>query len=814
MFKSEPETSGDEQLLNKIPKDSTPEKENELELKVDEKTRSSSQKSLSSEDSGQEEVEEVVKQKKRPLTSSIFKPKLFGGGSDKEEKHKSGTLLDRIEKRKGITQEIIDSSGGINIQTNCHIFEIRGKKCEYIGDFVNNMPDGRGELKYSTGVLYEGEFVNGKRNGFGKLIFQEGGFAFGQWINDEPNLNWEWKIEYPNSDQYFGYISVEKKKYLEDIDLKSFHRNGDGEHHYQKDKIKYFGHFSSDKREGYGISIFMKQEIRYYGNWKDDGFHGTGLLIYKDGTVYQGTLFLPNGDTIEGNWKNDKIGDAVYTKGNTTKISKTILHLIQSEITEGFKHANNPFDYQQQQKKEITNTTKWNEYYSSNKSEWEKFQLKIQSDFDFQNLNDEVIKKSIEKILQIRDSFIQKFFNFFVSVFTGTYYAVEEKIIIKELQHATDDIKSFSEILSSIILQFFCSISKEYEDYSEYHERLIKKTVQTKVYVTLFPLYEGVYAERDILCGQKIDLLSGCSPAQLGVSKYFTPINDKEIPYEKTIKLLETIKYEKNITQKVEVLSRVRTEIMTDIRNYRLTRRKYEKGEKYTQELEQEDLIWQPGAEDIMPIYIYVFIHSSISNHNALYHYINDWKDPSLEFDPVIHMISFYEGFLSLVMDLDPNVKSESGLLIPPFVIDNSIKAAIQSVIRQNPQKSSFRFYWLSSLLVYIGRETAQKKISERKLILVDQNLCKSIKHNFEVVNSILSQAKELGMTIEIKSKKKVDVKSHKASVLIQKIETNKFDEFDDDSIVEIYFSRVYPSHIYSELSMFVSRYIRFEINN
>jgi hypothetical protein len=46
------------------------------------------------------------------------------------------------------------------------------------------------------------------------------------------------------------------------------------------------------------------------------------------------------------------------------------------------------------------------------------------------------------------------------------------------------------------------------------------------------------------------------------------------------------------------------------------------------------------------PIYIYVFIHSSITNHNALYHYINDWKDPSLEFDPVIHMISFYEGFL------------------------------------------------------------------------------------------------------------------------------------------------------------------------
>jgi hypothetical protein len=83
-------------------------------------------------------------------------------------------------------------------------------------------------------------------------------------------LNWEWKISYPNGDQYFGYICMEKKKYLEEIDFKSFQRNGDGEHHYSKDKTKYFGHFSSDKREGYGICIFMKQEIRYYGNWKDD----------------------------------------------------------------------------------------------------------------------------------------------------------------------------------------------------------------------------------------------------------------------------------------------------------------------------------------------------------------------------------------------------------------------------------------------------------------------------------------------------------------------------------------------------------------
>jgi hypothetical protein len=76
---------------------------------------------------------------------------------------------------------------------------------------------------------------------------------------------------------------------------------------------------------------------------------------------------------------------------------------------------------------------------------------------------------------------------------------------------------------------------------------------------------------------------------QLGVSKYFTPLEDDEIPYDKTIKLLETIKVEKSVSQKVDVLSKVRTQIMMDIRNYRLQRRKFEKGDKYSKEHEKED---------------------------------------------------------------------------------------------------------------------------------------------------------------------------------------------------------------------------------
>lgn len=56
---------------------------------------------------------------------------------------------------------------------------------EYTGTINSQtqMPEGKGELKYPNGNIYEGDFESGQRNGLGKLIFPEsegGGFVFGQ----------------------------------------------------------------------------------------------------------------------------------------------------------------------------------------------------------------------------------------------------------------------------------------------------------------------------------------------------------------------------------------------------------------------------------------------------------------------------------------------------------------------------------------------------------------------------------------------------------------------------------------------------------
>lgn len=74
--------------------------------------------------------------------------------------------------------------------------------------------------------------------------------------------------------------------------------------------------------------------------------------------------------------------------------------------------------------------------------------------------------------------------------------------------------------------------------------------------------------------------------------------------------------------------------------------------QEYTKEMEQEDDEWQPGMDDAIGTYTYVWIAAGIDNHYAQYNYINDWKGKDVALDPVIHSITFYEGFSSMVLDL------------------------------------------------------------------------------------------------------------------------------------------------------------------
>lgn len=54
----------------------------------------------------------------------------------------------------------------------------------YTGDFILNIPFGKGRRQYASGNLYEGMWVNGKRHGYGVFSWSNGnGEYMGQWEN-------------------------------------------------------------------------------------------------------------------------------------------------------------------------------------------------------------------------------------------------------------------------------------------------------------------------------------------------------------------------------------------------------------------------------------------------------------------------------------------------------------------------------------------------------------------------------------------------------------------------------------------------------
>ncbi len=56
-----------------------------------------------------------------------------------------------------------------------------GAEAKYIGDFKNNLADGKGVCYYSNGERYEGEWSNGSFNGTGTLFLQDGTKVHGTW---------------------------------------------------------------------------------------------------------------------------------------------------------------------------------------------------------------------------------------------------------------------------------------------------------------------------------------------------------------------------------------------------------------------------------------------------------------------------------------------------------------------------------------------------------------------------------------------------------------------------------------------------------
>ena len=90
----------------------------------------------------------------------------------------------------------------------------------YIGQFSNNLRNGKGIVYYKNGsIKYEGDFVNDKKEGNGKYINKLGDYYIGEWKEDEKNGK---GIDYYKMETYIlkDILLMEKKKEMGNIFVK------------------------------------------------------------------------------------------------------------------------------------------------------------------------------------------------------------------------------------------------------------------------------------------------------------------------------------------------------------------------------------------------------------------------------------------------------------------------------------------------------------------------------------------------------------------------------------------------------------------
>lgn len=228
----------------------------------------------------------------------------------------------------------------------------------YEGNFLDNVPHGIGKLTRADQTVLRGYFDDGKLNWEGTLTTPQGAVFKGPWIEDVEHglgtvtLNqltfdvaiFDGAIEVftLRSDAPKTYTLLQKMPFVEGL-LQGTLVNGEadgwcvfttfegtrliGEYHkgkllngcgrWSKGSEVYVGAMSEGKRHGYGVWSNTATGESYTGYFDQDQHHGEGRLVYRDGSVSEGTFQHSllhgsgkhtdaiSGISYQGMWKND-----------------------------------------------------------------------------------------------------------------------------------------------------------------------------------------------------------------------------------------------------------------------------------------------------------------------------------------------------------------------------------------------------------------------------------------------------------------------------------------------------------------------------
>ena len=124
---------------------------------------------------------------------------------------------------------------------------------QYLGEWKDNMWEGKGTLEKADGSRYVGEWKAGKRHGMGTL--------------------WQRHADGSLRKIYAGYWADDAQA-------------GRGTMHYANKDV-YVGEWANGKREGVGICTYADGGV-YEGEWLADKPHGFGVYDYTSGDHFEG----------------------------------------------------------------------------------------------------------------------------------------------------------------------------------------------------------------------------------------------------------------------------------------------------------------------------------------------------------------------------------------------------------------------------------------------------------------------------------------------------------------------------------------------
>ena len=251
------------------------------------------------------------------------------------------------------------------------------KQDYYVGDWVNDLKEGQGVFKWTSGFIYEGKWRNDERL-HGTMIWPSGEKYEGHWRDgkrDGAGINYfaDGKIEFKGTwslDKYISGYGVMKnengeiyegdfmdgKKHGKGI-MKYPNTNKNKEEVYEgewandersgKGVVKfcngdiYEGEWAADKQNGIGIIKYSenneKNRLSYDGKWKNGMINGFGVMNWKDGTRFEGDwindtkegkgkYFTPDGLKYEGEFKGTYHGNGIlYSSDQIIKYKGTWL---------------------------------------------------------------------------------------------------------------------------------------------------------------------------------------------------------------------------------------------------------------------------------------------------------------------------------------------------------------------------------------------------------------------------------------------------------------------------------------------------------